>query len=438
MWRSRARLGLCAIVVALAWPAPARAGGGGGTGTWYDSAATVQASAATTLDFTYTAPANPPSLDLTVTIGLPGDWMTTASATVSCQRSDCSVTAQSSTQIVVQMNLDVATTFVLYYPAMAPGYATSESFTATEEFGGNPPATDQLASLPITVDCPADGTGTMTVYPSAVTAGSSQTLTFTYTAGSCGVGAGGLVALTVPGGWTTPSMTAGTTGYVTWAGAPVTLNGSTVTVPVGQLAPGQQVTIYYEMPQAPASSGGYTFTAAEQSGTDGSLQDLASSPPVTVTPLGGIATAPASHGGGTPTAPASHGGGTSTAPATPTAPASHGGGTPTVSASTSAVTVKTAHSPIDWLPIVVLVIGLVLAAGTAGRLTFRRLRRGWLRRGWLRRGGHGAVAADVRTVPHTGPPATVVIRDTGRRPALTVRIEPHAGAAVTTIEETRP
>jgi hypothetical protein len=90
--------------------------------------------------------------------------------------------------------------------------------------------------------------------------------------------------------------------------------------------------------------------------------------------------------------------------------------------------VKTAHPGIDWPPVILLVIGLILAAGTAGRLAFRG----------LRQGRHGAVTADVRTVPHTGPPTTVVIRDTGRRPALTVRIEPHAGAAVTTIEETRP
>ena len=90
-------------------------------------------------------------------------------------------------------------------------------------------------------------------------------------------------------------------------------------------------------------------------------------------------------------------------------------------------TVKTAHPAIDWPPIVLLVIGLVLAAGTAGRLAFRGLRQ-----------RIHVTAADVRTVPHTGPPATVVIRDTGRRPALTVRIEPQASAAVSTIEETRP
>ena len=426
MRRTRARLGLCAIVAALAWSAaPAWSAALADAGTWQVSASMVQASAATTLAFSYTAPAESPSLDLTVTVDLPPDWTATAPATVSCRESACGVT-QSSTQLVVQMNLDVATAFVLDYPATAPGYATSDNFTATEEFGGDPATADQLAPLPVTVSCPDDGTGTMTVSPSAVTAGSSQTLTFTYTAGSCGVGAGGLVAVTVPGGWTPPNPTAGA-GFVTWAGGPVSVTGPMITVPVGQLAPGGRVAFSYEMPRAPASPAGYTFAAAEQSGADGSLQALAASPLVTVTPLGGTATTPAGSGGGGATTPAG-GGGAATTPAGgggggATTPADGGGG-----ATTPAVKVKTAHPRIDWPPIVLLVIGLILAAATAGRLAFRR----------LRQGGHGTVAADVRTVPHTGPPATVVIRDTGRRPALTVRIEPHASAAVTTIEETRP
>ena len=189
-----------------------------------------------------------------------------------------------------------------------------------------------------------------------------------------------------------------------------------ITVPVGQLAPDQQVSFSYEMPQAPGSPAGYTFAAAEQSGAEGSLQALAASPLVTVTPAapgGGTGTTP---GGGAGTTPGG-GGGTATTP---------GGGPGT--ATTPGGKVKTAHSGIDWAPIALLVIGLVLAAGTAGRLAFRGLRHRVT----------GTAAADVRTVPHTGPPTTVIIRDTGRRPALTVRIEPHASAAVTTIEETRP
>jgi hypothetical protein len=81
-----------------------------------------------------------------------------------------------------------------------------------------------------------------------------------------------------------------------------------------------------------------------------------------------------------------------------------------------------------WLPILAVVAGLVLAAGTGGLLASRR----------LRRGGHGPAGGSVRAVPRTGPPPSVAVHYTGNRPALTVRIEPRAGATVTTIEETRP
>ena len=48
-----------------------------------------------------------------------------------------------------------------------------------------------------------------------------------------------------------------------------------------------------------------------------------------------------------------------------------------------------AHSRIDWLPIVLLVIGLILAAGTAGQLAFRG----------LRQDGRETVAATIEEKP---------------------------------------
>ena len=82
----------------------------------------------------------------------------------------------------------------------------------------------------------------------------------------------------------------------------------------------------------------------------------------------------------------------------------------------------------DWLPILLAVTGLVLAAALAGLLAFRP----------PRRGAHPGPREDVRAVPRSGPPTSVTVRDTGSRPALTVRIEPRAGATVTTIEERQP
>ena len=82
----------------------------------------------------------------------------------------------------------------------------------------------------------------------------------------------------------------------------------------------------------------------------------------------------------------------------------------------------------DWLPILLVVTGLVLAAALAGLLAFRP----------PRRSAHPGPEGDVRAVPRSGPPASVTVRDTGRRPALIVRIEAHAGTTVTTIEDTQP
>jgi len=84
--------------------------------------------------------------------------------------------------------------------------------------------------------------------------------------------------------------------------------------------------------------------------------------------------------------------------------------------------------PARWRPILAIVTGLVLIAGTAGHLAVRT----------LRRGGHGAAAGRVQAVPRAGPPPSLTVRDTGDRPALTVRIEPRAGAIVTTIKESQP
>ena len=90
---------------------------------------------------------------------------------------------------------------------------------------------------------------------------------------------------------------------------------------------------------------------------------------------------------------------------------------------TVALVSQRGRAGMNWLPIVLAVIGLVLVAGAAGLAAFRPLRRGPLRRGPLRRGPlpggppphgpHGTVAGDVRAVPHVGPPPSVTVRDTG-------------------------
>ena len=501
MRRSRVRLG-CALtgVMALAWPAalvgtavPAVAD----PTSLMVSPATVQAGQDTTLTFTFTAPTPPPAQFLVVTLPVPAGWtaIPPSPGDLSCQGSGCYLAA-SSTQTSVTMNLDDVTTFTLAVQATPPESAGPATFTATGNFRGlRTPL--QATAPPVTVTCPVDGLGSMTVSPLTVRAAAATTLTFTYTAGSCGLGSDGMVGVTVPGGWTP---------------------AGTVMVPAANLAPGTPVSFSYGPAQA-SSAGPATFVAW-QSGTGGPQQDLVSSPVVTVTPAGVVVTPPPP-----PPPPPPGGAGTMTVtpmqvtaarpstlrftytagtaglspsgevtvvvPAGWTSPSptrgqagytsASGGrltvadrqiavtgvtlrpgrqllityaagkaprvsgldtfltrerpsGTATLAALTRSPAVTVAmvgqrgRAAMNWLPILLAVIGLVLVAGAAGLAAFRP----------LRRGPDGTAAGDVRAVPHAGRPPSVTVRDTGSRPALTVRIEPHAGTTMTTIEERQP
>jgi hypothetical protein len=510
MWRSRARmrLGVGAVVVALAWPVvltwtavPAAAG----TTALTVSSAPVQAGQETTLTFNFTAPTPPPAPYLTVTLPMPPGWTAVppSSSDLACQDSGCELVNASSEQVSVAMRLDLTTTFTLYVQATPPESAAPASFTATGQFRDLATPLEATAP-PVTVTCPADGLGTMTVNTLAVRENTATTLTFTYTAGSCAPGPGGTVGVTVPSGWTPPG---------------------TVMVPAGNLAPGTQVSFSYGPAQA-SSAGPATFQAW-QSGASGPQQELTSSPVVSVSSAGAPSTPASSLSPHSTPSSTPHAGSAGTVTVTPsrvtasrpstlrftytaaaaglspsgevtvdvpagwtapspgreqagyvsasrgqltasgrlitvtgvtlrpgqqltitytagTAPGEAGvstfitsqrpDGRATLTALTTSPVVTVAPAtvahpaPAGLLPILLAVIGLVLVAGTAGLLAFRP----------LRRAGHGMAGGNVRAVPHTGPPPSVYVRDTGHRPTLTVRIEPHATATVTTIEEERP
>ena len=433
MWRSRARarlrlgLGLGAIVMALAWPGvPASALAGvtqPDAGTLAVSPTMVAASAQALLTLSYTPPSPAPAPVLDVILSMPTGWtaIPPSSSDLACPNSSCSLQSASSTQFEVELGTQVATTLTLSIQATPPWFATSGTFSASEQPVGLPvPAPLPLTVLapPVTVYCPQGGLGTMSVNPSSEPAATSTTFTFTYQAGSCGAGPGGVVTVTVPPNWTPPNANSGTPGFVTWTGTPQAFaQGSMIVVPVGNLEPGTTITFEYEAAQDPGSAGPYTFNAGQAASGEPS-QSLVSSPTVMVTPVVVTSTtAPPSSPGTTTTAPPSSPGTTTTAP--PSSP-----GTTT----TASPTPGAAHPGINWRPILLVVLGLVLVAGSAALAAFRP----------LRRGGHGTAAGNVRAVPRTGPPPSVAVRDTGDRPALTVRIEPRAGATMTTIEERQP
>jgi hypothetical protein len=562
-------LGICATMLAFAWAAPqagsaatagavaARADAAAmraavslpsdGAGTMVVSPASVSASQTTTLTFTYTATAARPMQEGSIELVVPPGWTPPSQApgpgytTASCppaipQAPPCDLAVSRAAMTItitnVSRNVHYGMTVVITYQGQAPATGGTSTFTAAEQSNPGGMLTQLAESPAVAVTCP-DGAGTMTVSPSAMTASSTGTLTFTYVAGGCGVETGGVIALTVPYGWTRPTTTSGQDGFITSSGggpptvsSPMTVSSPiTITVPVRNLGPGGTVSIDYDMARVPASPGDYAFDAAEKSGAGGNLTALTASPAVMVN-----APPPPSNGGAgqgtvTPSPPVHPGGAgqmtveparvaasvsstltfsytapeaglspsgevTVQVPAGWTAPSQNPGqagyasssrgrlsvsgrlitvsgaalgsgqtltityahGTAPNSAGVStfvtserpdgtaglaalavspAVTVALVRDvppAASWPTIPVLVAGLVLVACAASGLAIRR----------LRRRAHAAAGSSIRAVPHTGPPTTLAVRDTGTRPTLVVRVEPHPGDPVTTIEEARP
>ena len=538
-------LGICAAALVLGWPggSPAHAAlmsltaagrpASVGADTLMVTPTSATASATTMLTFTFTA--NLLIDDGTVTLTVPPGWTPPSQtpgpgyATVSCPSTlrsapPCGLTVSASAMTITVTNVyrdvDYGQTITIgYQMAQAPATAGNSAFDATVQSSPSA-APSQLAPAVVAVNCP-DGTGAVAVSPQQVTASKTTTLMFTYTAGSCGTQAGGLVELTVPGAWAAPAAASG--GNLTWTGSgTLSTTGSTIIAPAGNLAPGQTFTISYGPVRAPAAQA-YVFGAQEQSAQDGTLTTLPGpAPTVTVTPATVVTTPPPPQGGvgmiavspGRAVAgrastlrftyTAADGGLPATGAVTVQVPpgwtapsgtagkagyASSDGGAVSVSgrlitvtgvallpgqqliitytagiaprlpgastfvtseqpdgtvplaalAQSPSVTVVpagagTTRKPASSLPLLLL-IGLGVLIVAAGALAAHLLRR---RAAQLpRRGGQLTAAASVRAVPRSGPPATLAVRDTGRRPTLTVRIEPHASTAVTTIKEAR-
>ncbi|MGB8196336.1 MAG: hypothetical protein WCF25_04935 [Acidimicrobiales bacterium] len=134
-----------------------------------------------------------------------------------------------------------------------------------------------------------NGTGTMTTKTTSVTYGSTgHELTFTYTAATGGVSAGG-VHLTVPNGWSAPSTTGTSAGYTTASTGTLSIDGQTIVVLGVNLSSGATLTIDYgskaaKGPGATATTsvGTATWTTMEKSTSGGTETNLAKSPQITV------------------------------------------------------------------------------------------------------------------------------------------------------------
>ncbi|MGH3150890.1 MAG: hypothetical protein ACRDOB_09180, partial [Streptosporangiaceae bacterium] len=160
----------------------------------------------------------------------------------------------------------------------------------------------------------------MSVSPGTVQAGQATTLVYTFTAPT--PPPSGEVTVEVPAGWTAPSPARGQAGYTSASGGRLTLADRQITVTGVTLRPGQQLVITYAGGSAPGVSGLDTFLTRERPSGTAILAALTTSPAVTV-----------------------------------------------------ALVSQRGRAAMNWLPILLAVIGLVLVAGVAGLAAFRPLRR---------------------------------------------------------------
>ncbi|MBV8721208.1 MAG: hypothetical protein JO277_03600, partial [Candidatus Eremiobacteraeota bacterium] len=249
----------------------------------------VASSTGQTETLTFTVPTGGISANGYITVAVPANWSApslTANANGYTQAningggystSNVSVNGQTITVTTPNALPGGATILVRYGDttgggsgASAPAYNQSGSvaWTVSEKgtSGGSPTA---IASSPsVNVANAADGSGTLTVSPTQLSASSTgKTLTFTYTETVAGGMNAGAVAFQIPSGWTAPqTSTANGAGYVTVSGGggsasrAVTGTGPwTITVSNVTLAQNGTLTVVYG--DKSSSGSGVTVTS---------------------------------------------------------------------------------------------------------------------------------------------------------------------------------
>src|SRR6516225_1753804 len=224
-----------------------------GAGTMKVTPTLVPASTVTTLTFTYTAAATQPLKGGSIALDVPLGWTPPALAgpggiKAACASQGCSlppkpvsVSGQQATIAGINLTSGGSLT-ITYAEATVPASANPATFNVFEQSIIKQGSLTAVNPPPgVTVTCP-DGVGTVTVSPGSVAASSTRKLTFTYTPPSGCVVEGGIVSLQVPPGWTTPSATPGTVGYVAASPAAqsVSVSGSAITATGVTLAAGRR------------------------------------------------------------------------------------------------------------------------------------------------------------------------------------------------------
>ena len=136
----------------------------------------------------------------------------------------------------------------------------------------------------------ANGSGIIGSNPKSVVHGSTgKTIIFTYKAATGGM-SNGTVAITVPTGWSAPSITKTAAGYSTTSKGKLTVSGRVVKVTGVTLPAGGLLTITYGSKKglgpgatAPTATGPQTWTTTESSTAGGVAKPLAKPPVITIT-----------------------------------------------------------------------------------------------------------------------------------------------------------
>ena len=279
-----------------------------GTGTMASSLSAVSGSqAGLTETLTYTVAAGGISSG-TLTVDVPAGW--TPPATVAgpgFTTSNFGVVAVAGQTITVTgVTRTVGQTVVITYGSGATATAAAgpgaQAWQVKEASTAGGVLTTIGMSPTITIYA-LDGSGTATTPTTNVSASQTgNTVVFTYTVATGDMSNGG-VKLTIPAGWSAPSINAVAAGYTTSSAGVVAVAAQVVTVSGMTLTAGSTVTITYGSKAgggagatATAATGAQTWQFQEHSTAGGVFTNLGASPSITVNAANGSGTLVASIG----------------------------------------------------------------------------------------------------------------------------------------------
>ena len=278
-----------------------------GAGAVASSLSTVSGSQTGLIEtLTYTAPAGGLS-NGTLTVAVPAGW--TAPATSAgpgfTTSSVGAVSVAGQTITVSGVTRTAAQTVVITYgsgaTATAPASAGAQTWLIREASTAGGALTSIAASPTITIYAP-DASGSATTPTTNVSASQiGNTVVFTYTAATGGILNGG-IKLTIPAGWSAPSVAGASAGYTTSSVGTLAVAAQVVTVSGVTLAAGSTVTITYGSKAsagpgatAAAAIGAQTWLLQQRSTVGGVFTNLSAGPPsITINAANGSGTMVAS------------------------------------------------------------------------------------------------------------------------------------------------